>query len=1116
MILSTIKNIDNMKHRLLTIAIGCSLASTLLFPTKAEAQTFTEWKNMNVNQVNRMPTHTSFRAFEDEWLAEKDDMADSKRYISLHGDWKFKYVESASQRPTDFFRTDYDDSQWGRMPVPGMWELNGYGDPIYVNMGFAWSGHFEKLKMEEADKAPFVRVPDKDNHVGSYRRSFKLPADWAGQQVIAHFGSVTSCLYLWVNGQFVGYSEDSKIAAEFDITPYLNASGENLIAFQIMRWCDGSWCEDQDFWRLSGIARDNYLYARDPEYHMEDIRITPDLVNNYRDGLLTVDMALTDGAKVDLRLLDPKGRLVGTGDEVNCQFNIMDCQPWSAETPNLYTLVADVKKPMAVRAVGGKAKTRYARVETIVQRVGFRKVEIKGAQLLVNGQPILIKGVDRHEMDPDGGYVVSRERMLQDLKIMKQFNVNAVRTCHYPNDPIWYDLCDEMGIYVLSEANQESHGFGYNRNNAISYTPLFGQQILERNQRNVLTHYNHPSVIIWSLGNETIDGPNFTAARLWIKNEDHSRPVHWEQAGDGDNTDIRCPMYASQAWCERYSKDDTKQKPLIQCEYNHAMGNSSGGFKEYWDLVRKYPKFQGGFIWDFVDQSLHRHIGQEQGNFREKVQGIQLSSFRQPLSKIEYTYAGDYNNYDASGDKNFNCNGLINPDRVPNPQMYEVGYEYQNIWAELGSDTPGAPVMKGHHAAAEWKMPDRISVDVRNEYFFRNLDNVKMVWTLMADGEKVQQGEVTRLDIAPQQTRNFVLPVKKNDNEYMGKEMLLNIDFQLKEAEPLMEKGQIIAYRQLPLTNYESQLNEETSAKAKFKVKKKNGNIAVSSGDFIVKFSQQTGYITEYSAAGVNLLGEGGTLKPNFWRAVTDNDMGAGLQRKYKAWRNPAINLEEITAEKTKTQLGEKVVIVKASYDMPDVKSKLMLVYQISTAGTLFIHEVLQTDSAAEANHEVSGMFRFGLVMQMPYDMDRSQFYGRGPAENYSDRYQSQRVGIYSQTADEQFFPYIRPQETGTKTGMRWWKQTNDQGAGIMITSHHRLSLSALHYSVEALDEGDEKGQRHAPDVPKDRYTNLYIDGIHAGVGGINSWSPEAEALPPYRVKYSDKRFGFFITPIRP
>ena len=1037
-----------MMKRLLLMIFAMPL---LTLPVMAEGvPTFTEWHDMQVNDINRFGLHTNFFPYESVPAALQGDMSRQDNFLSLHGQWKFNWVENADQRPTDFYATDFDDSRWGEMPVPGLWELNGFGDPIYVNIGFGWRGHFENNPPQ---------VPVKDNHVGSYRRVISIPDSWDGKQVVAHFGSVTSNIYLWVNGTFVGYAEDSKVAAEFDITPYLK-KGDNLLAFQTFRWCDGSYNEDQDFWRLSGVARDSYLYARNKKNHINDLRITPNLVNNYRDGELNVKVSFEGKCNLTLQLLDDQGQTVIEkalqdlkGNEAEVTLTLPNPKKWTAETPNLYTLVVCPTTPNA----------RFTPYEAIVQRVGFRCVEIKNSQLLVNGQPIYIKGADRHEMDPDGGYVVSRERMIEDIKIMKQFNINAVRTCHYPDDPIWYDLCDEYGIYLCAEANQESHGFGY-RDDSEAKKPQFALSILQRNQHNVSAYFNHPSIIYWSLGNETVDGPNFTAAYQWIKETDPSRPIHWERAGKGPNTDIMCPMYASQRWCEDYSKSDKPedQKPLIECEYNHAMGNSSGGFKEYWDLVRKYPKFQGGFIWDFVDQALHG----------KDAQGRDI-----------YTYGGDYNNYDAS-DNNFNCNGLISPDRVPNPQMYEVGYYYQNIWA-TAAGAPGA-------------------VSVKNENFFRGLDNVRMEWQLVRNGEVVQRGTVNDLQVAPQQTKDYQLaldPAQLNDGE-----VLLNVSFHLKKAEPLMSAGQKVAYNQIVIREGEPRafVVQADDKKIKVKANKKTGLLTVGNKVFNAQFNSRTGELNRWEVNGSNLLADGGTLKPSFWRAVTDNDMGAGLQRRYAPWRNTTPTLKSFIFDK-------KAKSVQAVYTLDGVGdgAEVSLTYTFHADGRIDVEEALKAGQA----ERLKFMPRFGLVMQLPYAMDRSEFYGRGPVENYPDRKFSQQIGIYRQTADEQFYPYIRPQETGTKCDIRWWRQTTVSGTGFRVYATRPFAASALHYSVADLDEGDDKAQRHVPQVPRSPFTNLYLDYEHAGVGGVDSWSGNAEALLPYRVAYKDKVFRLTLKP---
>ena len=1048
---------DNNIKKVMVLALAALALPGSAFAANepsVQAPTFTEWHDLGVNQINRFQCHTDYFAYESAQAALRGDKKSSANYLSLNGKWKFNWVENADERPSTFYNLNFDDAEWGEMPVPGIWELNGYGDPEYVNTGFGWRGHFK-------DNPPLV--PSKDNHVGSYRRVVTIPAGWSGRQVIAHFGSVTSNMYLWVNGQFVGYSEDSKVAAEFDITKYLKP-GDNLIAFQVFRWCDGSYCEDQDFWRLSGVARDCYLYSRDNKVQLSDIRVTPDLVNNYSDGKLSVDATVKGNATIELVLTDAKGNKVVSGSiagagKKNAVLEVASPMKWTAETPYLYTLTATVKS-------GDKV------VEVIPVKVGFRKIEIRDAQVLVNGRRVLIKGANRHEMHPDRGYYLLREDMIRDIQIMKQLNINAVRTCHYPDDPMWYDLCDEYGIYVCAEANQEGHGFGYG-DDAPAKKPMFALQIMERNQRNVETYFNHPSVIFWSLGNETVNGDNFLAAYKWIKSQDNSRPVQYEQAHGGEGTDIYCPMYMNQAGCERYAKDPARTKPLIQCEYSHMMGNSGGGFKEYWDLVRKYPKFQGGFIWDFADQALHG----------KDANGVEI-----------YKYGGDYNDYDPS-DNNFNCNGLISPDRRLNPHAYEAAYWMQNIW------TSPVDLASG-------------KVSVFNEYVFRDLSNYKLCWTLLADGKAVQQGEIADINAAPGQTVELTIPYDLSKVDTGKQEIMLNVDYRLKTAEPLMDKDQTVAYQQLQISQYKP-VSYLAAGKPKMKVRDKKNEpvITVSNDDFAIAFSREDGFMTRYEYKGKSLLGEGGSLKPNFWRAATDNDMGANINNKYKVWRSPEMKLVSVSSQKVKDKAKYKngvPVVIVAKYDMPAVKSELCMTYVISADGSVQVNEKL----TAHGGDDVAPMMRFGMVMEMPYQFDRSTFYGRGPVENYVDRKLSQRVGLYTQTVDEQFYPYIRPQETGTKSDLRWWKQTDASGFGLEVGNAGLFSASALHYSVSALDDGDSKEQRHSPQVPKSKYVNLSIDLEQAGVGGVDSWSMNGIALPQYRTNYGDKDFTFVLKPV--
>ena len=1035
--------------------------------------TFTEWHDLQVNEINRLPLHTLHFAYDPNDFpgtgAEYLDKKQSMNYMSLDGTWKFNWVANADQRPTDFYKTDLDDSKWKNIQMPGNWEMLGYGQPEYVNVGFAWRGHF--------DQQP-PAVPTKDNHVGSYRREINIPANWDGKRVIAHFGSVTSNIYLYVNGKFAGYAEDSKVAAEFDITPFLK-KGKNLIAFQSFRWCDGSWCEDQDFWRLSGPARENYLYARSKEHRLLDVRVETELKNNYKDGALNITAKLQGNTLAYFGLYDPDGKEVivtGTDNVKNgvakYQLRVKNVRKWSAETPNLYTLVVSPIQN------GGM----YSPYEIIQVKVGFRKVEIKNKQLLVNGQPVLLKGANRHEMDPDEGYNVSEKRMIQDIMMMKRLNINAVRTCHYPDDPRWYDLCDKYGLYVVAEANQESHGFQYG-DDAAAKKPEFAKQIMERNQHNVSMFYNHPSIITWSLGNETVMGDNFIQAYKWIKSQDKTRPVQYEQARRGEGTDIFCPMYYPVSACEKYAKDPNSPMPLIQCEYNHTMGNSGGNLSDYWNLVRKYPIFQGGFDWDFVDQALHRNIVKPMSILPYKMNN-------EELRKIEYTYGGDYNKYDPS-DNNFNCNGIIGPDRQLNPHAYEVAYQYQNIWAKMVSAETG-------------------QVSVYNENFFRDLSNYALAWSLEEDGVETQNGTIADLDVPAQQTRTFTIPYDRS--KITGKEVFLNIDFRLKNAEPLLTAGQVVAYAQLPVVTKQacegdcSKLLAEGHGKKKMKLAAKKDNvIAVTTPNLTFKIDRTTGLISEYAYNGKSMLGEGGTLKPNFWRAPTDNDMGAGLQKNFKVWKNPQMNLKNIDVKKDKKA---NTVTIVTSFDMPEVQGQMDITYLVfANTGAVKVTE----DFKATEGAKVSDMFRFGMLLQMPYSMEKSTYYGRGPIENYSDRKDCMRIAIYNDEADNQYFPYIRPQESGTKSDIRWWKQTDATGLGLQVKSCAPFYASALHFDTEELDDGDEKEQRHSFDLKKSKFTNLFLDAAHMGVGGENSWG--AWPLEKYRVHYGNKTFNFVLIP---
>lgn len=1021
---------------------GCALLS-------ANAQTFKEWQDESVNEINRAAMHTHFFAYENVEKAGSDVKENSKNFMSMNGSWKFFWVKNADQRPTDFWKVGYNDKGWDDMKVPAVWELNGYGDPIYVNIGYPWRNQYK-------NNPP--HVPTEKNHVGSYRREFVIPADWSGKDIVAHFGAVSSNMYLWVNGKFVGYSEDSKLEAEFDLTPYVKPGQKNLIAFQVFRWCDGSYFEDQDFFRYTGVARDCYLYARNKK-RIDDIRVVPDLDAEYKSGSLTVNLSLKGNAAVSLELLDAANKTVATAEvkgagKQSSVIRVDNPNKWTAETPYLYTLRATLKE-------GGKV------TEVVPLKVGFRKIELKNSQLLVNGQPVLIKGADRHEMDPDGGYVVSRERMIQDIQIMKKFNLNAVRTCHYPDDSFWYDLCDKYGIYVVAEANLESHGMGYDEA-TLAKVPSFKKTHLERNQRNVQRNYNHPSIIFWSLGNEAGYGPNFDAAYDWVKKEDPSRAVQYERSGYEGKTDIHCPMYLNYKDCIKYCEDDSKTKPLIQCEYAHAMGNSEGGFKEYWDLVRKYPKYQGGFIWDFVDQSC-RWTGKN--------------------GKMIYAYGGDFNRFDAS-DNNFCDNGLISPDRVPNPHMYEVGYFYQNIWT----------------TAADLKAGE---LNVYNENFFRDLSAYALEWEVMKNGIVVRTGRVDNLNVAPQQTVKIKLDLGKT---CACAEWLLNVKYVQKQREGLIPAGHIVAKDQLVLNEYKApamtlqnvtDMNIQTALP---RIDDANSQCVMIEGEnFNIQFAKADGFMDKYMVDGLDMIKEGAKLTPNFWRAPTDNDFGAGLQQKYAVWKNPEFKLASL-----KSEMKDGLAVVSAEYEMPSVSAgtKLQLTYEINNRGAVKVSQKL----VAEKGAKVANIFRFGMQMVMPKSFENISYYGRGPVENYIDRKWATELGVYNQTVTDQFYAYIRPQENGNKTDIRWWKQFNEAGRGLQFVAEAPFSASALHYTIESLDSGWEKKQEHSNEVEPADLTNFLIDKVQMGLGCVDSWG----AIPreEYMLPYGDYEFTFIMQPI--
>lgn len=1029
-----------------TIANVSLCLALLSMSSGALAQSESRWQNVNINQQNREPRRANFFAFENLEKAQSFDKKKSANYLSMEGMWKFNFVKDHNKRPANFFALKYDDSQWKDFPVPGLFELNGYGDATYKNIGYAWATQFDP-------NPPYIS--ELNNYTGSYRRTFELPKNWKGKDVYFHVGSATSNLTLWVNGKYVGYSEDSKVAAEFNISKYLKP-GKNLIAMQVMRWCDGSYFEDQDFWRLTGIAREVYLYAR-PKLHAADIRLNAALENNYQDGVLNYKVSLKGGkTDVAITLCDKDGKQIAQATGAQGVIKVPKVNAWTAETPYLYKAYITLKN-------------KQGAAEVIPQKVGFRNVEIKNAQLLVNGQPVLVKGADRHEMDPDGGYVVSLERMIQDIKIMKQLNINAVRTSHYPCDPRWYDLCDEYGIYITAEANLESHGMGYEEKSLAKF-PEYIVPHIERNEGNVKPLINHPSVIVWSLGNECGYGVNFEKAYDWVKACDKTRPAQYERGGYDSKTDIYCPMYIGYEESESYCKSNGT-KPYIQCEYAHAMGNSEGGFKEYWDLIRKYPKYQGGYIWDFVDQGLRD---------KSPVTGKEI-----------FTYGGDYGRYPGS-DYNFNCNGIIAPNRRLNPHAYEIQYVLQNVWIKDFDAENG-------------------SFNVYNENFFKNIDDLSLTATLFANGVKLTTVAIPDTKgIAPQATKlvkseALKSAIEKAEAEHATEEITINFAFASDGSQPLVDKGQVMARQQIVLNGYEfDKVDTPANTGSKIEVEETNSYVKVSAERMSVTIGKKTGMIDYLDVDGEPMLKFRESMTPEFWRAPTDNDYGASLQKKMRVWKNPQMNLKSFDKSESKDS-----VVLTANFEMPEVKAELMLRYRINAAGEVAVTEKMTTDKEAK----VADLFRYGMQLQMPASFSKLEYYGRGPEENYIDRHSSSFIGKYEANVKDEYYPYVRPQESGNHTDIRYFSIFNPTtGKGITFEGYAPMECSAIPYLVEDLDAGIEKEHawgQHSGDLVEKGLVQLHIQQRQFGLGCIDSWG--SSPMEKYRMHYQDRCFSFVI-----
>ncbi|MBA6154637.1 glycoside hydrolase family 2 TIM barrel-domain containing protein [Gelidibacter maritimus] len=1045
-----------MKHILIAFAFF------LFFNSVCNSQEDTPfWLDEKINEENRMPMHASYYVYETEALAAQGDWKSSRNYLNLNGKWKFKYLENPNNLPSDFESVNFNDTAWDDFKIPANWDVNGYGYPIYTNTTY----DFDYL----IDVNPPL-VPTTYNPTGIYRRTITVDDTWQDKDVLLHVGAAKSNLTVWVNGKYVGYGEDGKLPQEFKLNTFLR-SGENTIVLKVMRWSDGSYLECQDFWRMSGITRDTYLYARN-KTHLVDFEFIPSLDENYRDATLKITTEISEITKKDAYNLEvelkDKGvvmaskafRINETTKMNTFTFEVKNPKKWTAETPNLYQLTFTLKDK------SGNI------IEVIPQQVGFRAIEIKGGQLLVNGKAIYIKGVNRQETDPTTGQTISRESMEADIKLLKEYNLNALRMSHYPNDEYFYELCDKYGIYLVDEANLESHGIGYDRDKTLGNKPDWELAHLQRIKRMVERDINHPSIIIWSMGNEAGNGHNFYSAYSWLKERDPSRPIQYERVSMGEwegpelvydyNSDIICPQYSSPNSMEDYIKaDPNRERPYILSEYAHAMGNSMGNFKDYWDVFRAHKNFQGGFIWDMIDQSI----------YKTRDDGTRI-----------FAYGGDFGPEDVPSDNNFLNNGMFNPERKPNPHAFEVKNTLQDI-------------------LTSWDNKDEVTIKVFNEFFFKDLSNVQLNWQLILDGQPDIKGSINNLDIAAQSETKYVLPIQLKDKNFQ--EAFVNISYVLKEDEPLLSKGFEIAKEQLHLDG-EWQNNMTLAGATKLKVKKSKSDIRFKSAKTEIRFDKNTGFINSYQFNDHSILKAGYQLRPNFWRAPNDNDMGAGLQKTLRAWKETTDNPELISLGYSKTKAHK--IIVTAVYSLPEVSAKLNLNYEINSNGELLVHAELNIDEAIKTPM----LPRFGMELILPKAFEKISYYGKGPFENYIDRKYSAKVGIYNQTVSEQFYPYIRPQETGNKTGVRWY-ELSDNNIDVSIQSDTLLSITALHYFTEDLDDGLEKKQSHPEDLKERDATSLKIDSKQMGVGGINSW--EEVPMEKYSLNAKHYQYQFRITP---
>ncbi|MBU3011283.1 DUF4981 domain-containing protein [Polaribacter vadi] len=1046
-----------MKKALLIIIISlASLASCDKADTKpiyvADKWENPEWENPEIFQINREEPTASFYRYTDEKSALKNDSwKNSSLYQSLNGTWKFYYADSVQARPTGFYKADFDISNWDNIEVPSNWELKGHGIPVYTNRTYMFPAN-----------PPYI--PHNINSNGSYKKEFEIAEDWDGKDMYLHFEGVSGAMYVWLNGKMLGYNEGSKTAAEYKITDFVK-KGKNNLAVQVLRWSDASYMEDQDFWRLSGIERDVYVYATD-KVTLRDFRVTSDLQNNYKDGVFKVDVKVDNNSntatekEVKVQLLDGDKEIYTTSKKVQLSTGrntvsfdkiIKNVKTWNAEIPNLYTLLLSVNG------------------ESTSIKVGFRNIAIKNNQFLVNGMPVLIKGANLHDHSETEGHVISEELTLLDLKVMKENNLNAIRCSHYPKNPHFYRLADKYGFYVIDEVNIETHGMGTTnqglnnnkKDQAVhpAYLPQWKEMHMDRTVRMFERDKNYPSIVTWSLGNEAGNGENFFATYKWLKEQDATRPTQYEGATQYANTDIQAPMYWPIERMIKYAENNPN-RPLIQCEYAHAMGNSVGNLQDYWDVIEKYDIMQGGFIWDWVDQ----------GILTKNEEG-----------EAFWAYGGDLGAGHLQNDNNFCLNGIVNPDRTAHPALYEVKKVYQYVKFKAVNIKAG-------------------TIEIKNIYDFTNLNTLDFSWTLLKNGEEVANGTLPVLNVAPYTSKKVNIKLPKLTDAKA--EYHLNVYAKTKTATDLVAAGHTAAYEQFEVYNPKTKTifsKNDGSLKADVT----DATIDVSGNGFNLSFSKENGELTSLDYGNGNILLNG--IKANFWRPTTDNDFGYNMSKKLNVWKKATDN-QELKSIESKN-IDANTTLVSATYHLSGVEGTLVIDYTIDAKG-----KILVNTNVSDIKDKTPVLPRFGNNFVVKNDYNNVEWFGRGPFENYQDRKSAALVGLYKAPVEDLYFEYIRPQENGYKTDTRWVTFTNNAGNGIKITASDLISFSAHHQYNDDFDAGAKKQQRHTTDIKKRDLVNINIDYGQMGVGGDNSWGkmPHKE----YQIKAKKLNYSYTIEPL--